>query len=179
MSSRRPSRPDHARRNSSSPEIISVNALEAFALLRPQLFVGRPSGNGSATTYAAERGRLFIRDSVGSERGPTPYVRRQPRLRHRRTTVGVDQRRSDREPGHTHGVSGAHHPRDALPAADGRDGAVWHSRRRRAPCSSSTRNSRRRTSEATEQLEPLEIDAAPEQLSHGVRLGQHSCARAP
>ena len=55
-----------------SPEIISVNALEAFALLRPQLFVGRASGNGSATTYAAERGRMFIRDSVGPEPGRRP-----------------------------------------------------------------------------------------------------------
>jgi Carboxypeptidase regulatory-like domain len=50
-----------------SPDIISINALEAFALLRPQLFAGRPSGNGMATTSAAERGRLFIRDNAGSD----------------------------------------------------------------------------------------------------------------
>ena len=51
------------------PDILSVNALEAFALLRPQLFVGRPAGGVASTTYASERGRYFIRDNAGADAG--------------------------------------------------------------------------------------------------------------
>jgi hypothetical protein len=51
------------------PDILSVNALEAFALLRPQLFVGKPAGGVASTTYASERGRYFIRDNAGADAG--------------------------------------------------------------------------------------------------------------
>jgi hypothetical protein len=46
-------------------DLIGGTALEAFALLRPQLFHGRPAVGLSATNSAAQRSASFPRDTVG------------------------------------------------------------------------------------------------------------------
>jgi len=48
-------------------EIIGGSAFDAFALLRPQLFHGRPPPGISATTDANQRAQLFPRDPIGQD----------------------------------------------------------------------------------------------------------------
>jgi hypothetical protein len=45
-------------------EIVGGSAFEAFALLRPQLFRGRPAVGVSSTNAAAQRAQLFQRDAI-------------------------------------------------------------------------------------------------------------------
>lgn len=48
-----------------APDVAGSSALDAFALLRPQLFFnGRPPGGQSSTTEAAQRGQLYPRDTI-------------------------------------------------------------------------------------------------------------------
>ncbi|MGH7619254.1 MAG: carboxypeptidase-like regulatory domain-containing protein [Gemmatimonadaceae bacterium] len=53
------------RQELSQRQIIGGSALEAFALLRPQLFHGRPPPGFSATNDASQRASLFPRDTIG------------------------------------------------------------------------------------------------------------------
>lgn len=48
-------------------EIVGGSAFEAFALLRPQLFHGRPPPGISVTNDANQRAQLFPRDPIGSD----------------------------------------------------------------------------------------------------------------
>ena len=50
-------------------DIIGGSAFDAFALLRPQLFHGRPPPGVSATNNAAQRAQLFGRDTIGTVGG--------------------------------------------------------------------------------------------------------------
>jgi len=46
-------------------DIIGGTALDAFALLRPRLFHGRPPPGSSASNAASQRAQVFPRDTVG------------------------------------------------------------------------------------------------------------------
>lgn len=63
LSSRRTDRITEA--ELSQRDIIGGTALDAFALLRPRLFHGRPPPGSSAVNAASQRAQLFPRDTVG------------------------------------------------------------------------------------------------------------------
>ena len=49
-----------------APDVAGGNALDAFALLRPQLvYNARPPGGQASSTEAAQRGQLYSRDTIG------------------------------------------------------------------------------------------------------------------
>lgn len=48
-------------------EIVGGSAFEAFALLRPQLFRGRPPSGGSSRSDANQRAQLFPRDPIARD----------------------------------------------------------------------------------------------------------------
>jgi hypothetical protein len=54
----------------SQRHIIGGSAFDAFAVLRPQLFHGRPASGMSATTTASQRAQMIARDTIAQASGP-------------------------------------------------------------------------------------------------------------